>query len=130
MNWILFFAVLFILLSGVFSIATTSIAIECYNKNEEHKTENPSNFGFLTINLIAAIILVLISIILLYYIMFKNLGSSAPNISFNYNIKTQPQLQAQTQAQTQAQAPPPPYSQNGGKLKGGKLKGGKWSKKY
>jgi MFS family permease len=109
MNWLLFFAVFFILFGGIFSIATSSIAIECYNKNEEHKRNNSSNFGFLTINLITAIIIVLISFILLYYIMFRNLGSS---VSFGKWVPAQ-------QMQPQMQQQPPSYqqAQTGGKWK-------------
>jgi ABC-type molybdate transport system permease subunit len=48
-----------ILIAGVFSIATSSIAIECYNKNEGLKNEKQANFTYLVINLISAIVMVL-----------------------------------------------------------------------
>jgi hypothetical protein len=117
MNWLMFFATLFILLGGIFSISSTSIAIECYNKNKEHKEKNPSNFSFLIFNLIVAIIVVLITIILLYFVTFRNFGSSAQTITFKY----QPQpLQAQPPQPLQAQ--PPSYQQ-------AQQTGGKWKMK-
>lgn len=60
-----------LLLAGIFSIATTSIAIECYNenynKNEETKKKKEGNFTFVIINLISAIFTVLLAFACMYF---------------------------------------------------------------
>ena len=67
MNGYLFIAAFSMLVGGIFSIATSSIAINCYNKNEKTKEETPSNFNFLIFNLVCAILLVLIGCISIYF---------------------------------------------------------------
>ena len=67
MNWYLFITAFAMFLGGLFSIATSSIAIECYNKNEQTKKEKESNFSFLISNLVCAIILVIIACTSIYF---------------------------------------------------------------
>ncbi len=49
------------MLAGTFSIATSAIAIECYNKDEKFKQEKQTNFAFVITNLGSAILAVLIA---------------------------------------------------------------------
>ena len=64
MNFHLFVFGIFLLITSVMSIATCSIAIQCYNNCENPKmnTEHPQNKTFLVINLILSIAMVLVSI--------------------------------------------------------------------
>lgn len=57
-----------LLIGGIFSIATSSIAIECYNKpgNEGFKDEKKNNFNFVVINLVSAILLTLVGLFCVY----------------------------------------------------------------
>lgn len=50
-----------LLLTGVFSIATTSIGIQCSNECESYKKTHESNQTFLIVNLVSAILVTLIS---------------------------------------------------------------------
>lgn len=50
-----------LLLAGIFSIATTSIGVQCSNSCETYKTEHPSNQTFLIVNLVSAILVTLIA---------------------------------------------------------------------
>lgn len=45
-----------LLLAGIFSIATSSIGIECSNECDKYKDEKKSNFNFLIVNLVSAIL--------------------------------------------------------------------------
>lgn len=69
MNTQMLLTAISLLLVGIFSIATSSIAIECYNK-EEHKTfktEKTDNFNFVIVNLVSAIVMVLVSFASIYF---------------------------------------------------------------
>lgn len=48
-----------LLSAGVFLVATTSIATECYNNNTEFKNKKQDNFTFLIITLVFAILMIL-----------------------------------------------------------------------
>ena len=48
-----------LLSAGVFLVATTSIATECYNENTSFKDKKKDNFTFLVITLIVAIIMII-----------------------------------------------------------------------
>lgn len=52
-----------LLIIGIFSTATSSIAIQCSNSNPEFKVEHPSNFNFIVVNLVSAVSGILIAII-------------------------------------------------------------------
>lgn len=58
MNQLLAFGV-FLLVVGIVSIASSSIGINCYNKSGDLKEKNKSNFNFLVLNLVLAILLTL-----------------------------------------------------------------------
>ena len=58
-----------LLIGGIFSIATSSIGIQCYNsdkKGADQKSESPSNFNFLVVNLVSAIVMTLIAMASMY----------------------------------------------------------------
>lgn len=61
---------IFLMLVGVFSIATSSIAIECYDYKDHStkkiKDEKKDNYTFLIVNLVFAIIMVLVSFASMY----------------------------------------------------------------
>jgi hypothetical protein len=50
------------ILACIFSIASTSIGIQAFNKNDNYKKNHPHNFNFLVFNLIVSIITLLLSI--------------------------------------------------------------------
>lgn len=53
---------LFILIGGIFSIATSSLATSCYNndgKGTDMKAAAPNSFNFIIVNLVCAILVVL-----------------------------------------------------------------------
>ena len=47
-----------IIAAGIVLISTNSIAIQCYNDNTSYKAERTSNFYWVVLNLIAAIVVV------------------------------------------------------------------------
>jgi hypothetical protein len=47
-------------ISAIFGIAASSIATECFNKNESFKTEKKSNYDFIIFNLVCNIIMLLL----------------------------------------------------------------------
>ena len=49
-----------IVVAAIFGIATSSIATECFNKNESYKTEKQSNFNFVVVNLVCNIVMLLL----------------------------------------------------------------------
>lgn len=49
-----------LLIAGIMGVAVSSIGTECYNKNESFKKQKPSNFSFLTYNLVCAVVLILV----------------------------------------------------------------------
>jgi hypothetical protein len=55
-----------IIIATAFGIATSSIGIECYNKNEELKKDKFRNFDFIIANLVCNILMVLIAFSLMY----------------------------------------------------------------
>lgn len=67
MNTQMFMTAISLLLVGILSIATSSIAIECYNKNESMKTEKKDNYNFIIVNLVFAIIMVIVSFASAYF---------------------------------------------------------------
>ena len=66
MNTTLLFTAIALLILGIFSIAASSIGTECYNKHESYKTEKKSNFDFLVVNLVSAIVMVLLAFVSIY----------------------------------------------------------------
>ncbi len=54
------------IIACIFSIASTAIGIEAYNKDETLKKSKASNFNFLVINLVVAIAVLLLSAFVLY----------------------------------------------------------------
>lgn len=66
MNTLLLSTAIALLILGVFSIASSSMGVECYNKNESFKTEKQSNFNFLIVNLTSAIVMVIVSFVSIY----------------------------------------------------------------
>lgn len=62
MNTQMFFTAISLLVVGILSIATSSIAIECYNNNAQMKTDKKDNYNFIIVNLTFAIIMVLVSL--------------------------------------------------------------------
>lgn len=55
-----------LLLAAIFSIATSSIGIQCGNENTGYKEAHPSNAGFLISNLVSAILVAIIAMIGIY----------------------------------------------------------------
>lgn len=55
-----------IIIFCIFTIAVSSIGIECYNSNEAHKDEKKANFGFLICNLVVAILMILSTFYMIY----------------------------------------------------------------
>lgn len=55
------FVGLSLLVIGIFTIATSSIAIECYNKHKDFKTEKKHNFNFIIATLVMGILGILSS---------------------------------------------------------------------
>lgn len=49
-----------IVVAAVFGIATSSIATECFNKNESFKNEKKDNFNFVVVNLVCNIVMLLL----------------------------------------------------------------------
>lgn len=67
-----FFIAFAMLFGAVFSIATSSIGIECYNSDDtgtKQKDEKTGNFNFLVINLVSAL-MSLMSSFLGFYVAF------------------------------------------------------------
>jgi hypothetical protein len=59
MNTYLLITAFLMIIAGIFSTTTSSMAIDCYNKNESFKKENDNNFIFLVVNLVCAILIIL-----------------------------------------------------------------------
>jgi hypothetical protein len=51
---------------GIFTIATSSIAIECYNKNTELKKTKKQNFNFAIATLVMGILAVLSAFVIIF----------------------------------------------------------------
>ncbi len=48
-----------LLSAGVFMVATSSIATECYNANESFSNSKKENFTFLIVTLVVAVLIIL-----------------------------------------------------------------------
>ena len=66
MNTTTLLAACSILLTAIMGIATSSIAVECYDKHEDFKTEKETNYTYTIVNLVSNILMIVISIICLY----------------------------------------------------------------
>ncbi len=71
MNTQMLITAICLLIVGIFSIATSSIAIECYDYKDHStkkiKDEKKDNYTFLVVNLVFAIIMVLVSFASTYF---------------------------------------------------------------
>jgi hypothetical protein len=67
MNTQMFLTAISLLLVGILSIATSSIAIECYNANETMKNTKKDNYNFIIVNLTFAILMVIVSLASAYF---------------------------------------------------------------
>jgi surface polysaccharide O-acyltransferase-like enzyme len=54
------------LIAAVFGIATSAIAIECFDKNQSFKDSKKDNYVFLIVNLVFNIIMTLVSLSFFY----------------------------------------------------------------
>lgn len=54
------------LIAGVFYIATSSAAIQCYRSNEVYKNDNTPTYNFIIVNLVSAILTVILAFVGLY----------------------------------------------------------------
>ena len=61
---------IFVFITSIFSIATSALAIEAYNKNPEYKASNDTKFRFLVANLIMSIIALLFSIGVVAFLIY------------------------------------------------------------
>lgn len=61
-----------IVVAAIFGIATSSIATECFNKNESYKAEKKDNFNFVVVNLVCNIVMLLLGFGCIY------LGATSP----------------------------------------------------
>lgn len=66
MNTKMFMTALALLIVGALSIATSSMAIDCYNADEKYKADKQTNFNFIIFNLVSAIIMTLIGFSSIY----------------------------------------------------------------
>jgi hypothetical protein len=71
MEWELLCAGISLLVLGILTIAGSSIATECYNENKAYSEKKTSNYNFLIINLVSAILVVLISFVSIYFAFTK-----------------------------------------------------------
>ena len=58
-----------IIIAAIFSIATSSIGVECYNYDKSGKTlqsEKPSNLSFLVYNVVSAALMIVLGLISIY----------------------------------------------------------------
>jgi hypothetical protein len=70
MNTQMFLTAISLLLVGIFSIATSSIAIECYDYKDTTKAikdAKKDNYTFVIVNLVFAILMVLVSFASAYF---------------------------------------------------------------
>ena len=76
MNSNMLFFGIFLLITTIISIATSSIAIQCYNKcdNPNMNVENPRNKTFLVINLILSIGMIFACFYIIKMAMMPNFG--------------------------------------------------------
>jgi hypothetical protein len=54
------------LISGIFGIATSSIATQCYDDNKVYKDSKKDNYSFVLVNLVCNIFILLLSLYSLY----------------------------------------------------------------
>ena len=62
----------FLLVTGVMSVTTTSMAIECYNIYADFKKSKGDNYNFLVVNLISAIFMILMSFAMFFILRSQN----------------------------------------------------------
>jgi dipeptide/tripeptide permease len=55
-----------LLIAGVFGVAVSSIATECYDKNETFKKDKKDNYTFIIVNLVCNILVILGSFASIY----------------------------------------------------------------
>jgi len=67
---------IFVFITSIFSIATSALAIEAYNKNPEYKASNNTKFKFLVANLVMSIIALLFSIGVIAFLIYTG-GNTA-----------------------------------------------------
>jgi len=58
---VIIFAIVLILMA-IFSIAASSIGINCYNSNGDFKSKHGKNYGFMVFSLIMAILLLILGV--------------------------------------------------------------------
>lgn len=66
MNFNIIMAACAILLTAILGIATSAIAVECYNQNAAFKEEKKSNWIYTITNLICNILMVLVAFLCMY----------------------------------------------------------------
>lgn len=52
--------------AAIFAIATSSIATECYDKNETFKESKKDNYNYIIVNLVSNILMLLVAIFSIY----------------------------------------------------------------
>lgn len=60
------FLEILLFLSAIFYLATTGIAIQCYDKSQDLKQEKPSNYNFLIISIAFAVMQLLAAGYMIY----------------------------------------------------------------
>lgn len=66
MNTNLLLVTLSVIVAAIFAIATSSIATECYDKNEKFKADHKDNYIFVIVNLVSNILMLLVAFYSLY----------------------------------------------------------------
>lgn len=64
------FIAIFVLIGGVFSIATSALATQCYNsegKGTDLKSGSPNSFNFIIVNMVSAILVILSAMAGIYF---------------------------------------------------------------
>lgn len=61
--------VLFLLVTGVFSTATSSIGVQCYNDNASYKDAKKNNYNFLIVNVVSAVSMILVASVILVLVV-------------------------------------------------------------
>ena len=60
------YVILIVIVACIFSIASTSIGVQSFNDNPAYKESKKSNFGFLIVNLIVSIVVILLAFAALF----------------------------------------------------------------
>ncbi len=66
MNGSLLGFTIILLLAGVFQIATVAVGIQCYHENTIYKTNNQNNYNFLLSQVIASVLVLVLSFVGIY----------------------------------------------------------------